>query len=204
MFDVRHFMLAGGVVMTALLVIVSQSSLQARILAPGAGFARDSGQASRTAGTAAISLPAEKPAAARAAALPGIPDGFNLTILGNGKASGGDRNLTRLASLGIGAPVTQFSPRARKSCSLEAARAAANGDTSKISPCIEALLSGDEDAIVNLPAKMGAFFIEAMNGPNAAEDMPNIMINSMMKMMEAISASSDTPEKTASAGAAGK
>ena len=198
MFDVRHFMLVGCMLMTGLLVLVSQSDLQARVLDPGAGLAGLANRGLHPVRTARIPLPARKTVPAKTAALPTIPDGFNLTILGDRKADGQSANLTRLASLRMNAPVTQFSPKARKSCSLEAARAAARGDTSKISPCIEALLSGDADAIVNLPEKMGAFFIEAMNDPNAAENMPNIMINSMMRMMEAMTGSSSTDEKTAS------
>lgn len=198
MFDVRHYMLAGCIAMTAVMVLVSQTSLQARVIDPGARLA------SLSSGEKHF-VPAHKVKISGTGNIAGmstiIPLDFKLGSVWKEKNKKAVR-LTSLAALQQERTMPKFSPKERVSCSVEAARAAANGDTSKISPCITALLSGDEDALVNLPEKMSAFFIETMNSEKSGEEMANVMINSMMKMMEAITGgvkgSDETPEKTAS------
>lgn len=215
-FDVRHYMAAGYGLMAIVLVLVSQTNLQARVIDPDADFARmtDSRTAQsktatlkteglKTAKTSASTDASSDHGRTKTATLTSVPKDFKLSLLAP-KVTKDTPKLTRLASIGANAPIIEYSPKDRTSCSLEAARAAANGDTSKISPCIKALLSGDEDALVDLPTKMSSFFIETMNSDAPPEEMGKIMINSMMAMMEAMSngvkgSDDPAPEKTATA-----
>lgn len=196
MFDVRHYMLAGCVVMTMVLLLVSQTSLQARVIDPEARFAALSSGAP-VSGKAQAAGKTEKDQGAVE-----IPSGFSLRKFTAVPVLPQDLKLTRLASLKAEETALKFSPKARKSCSLEAARAAANGDTSKISPCMTALLSGDMEDLVTLPEKMSAFFINTMNSDISDEKKANVFINSMMEMMNTFAGdkSEKTPEKTAATG----
>ncbi len=176
MFDVRHYMIAGCSVMTLTLLLISQTSLQARAINPGVQFAQKSSQTSVT----QVITPQKTSSLVTA-----IPTDFKMNFKNAAtlKQERGEK-FTRLASLQTGTPVLKFSPKDRKSCSLDAARAAANGDSSGVSSCLDALLSGDHESLVTMPEKMGAFFIETMNSDIPGDQKAQIFVNSMMQMME--------------------
>jgi hypothetical protein len=195
-FDARHLMVAGSCVMTAVLFSSSVEGIKATSNEPLGQYAR----------TATVTLPLVKPvktvtvAAIDQSYSPAFVKTPELTLFNSRKLSK-ETPLTRVSELKAEASLIENSIKGRESCSAEAARAAARGDTSKISPCIADLLSGDEERIKNMPVNMAKFFIETMSDPNAAENAPQIFINSMMAMMEAMgsaSESAETPKDTAS------
>ncbi len=193
-FDARHVMVAGGCALAAISFSTSLEGLKAKTVA-ASGV---------TAQIAMVDLPLVKPdtvsyhlAALDTKTMPVFAANTPLTLFNARKVSEA-APLTRVSDLKINASLIEDSVKDKKSCSADAAHAAANGDTSKISPCIADLLSGDEEKIKNMPANMAKFFIETMSDPNAAENAPQIMINSMMAMMEAMSSQSTTPKETSS------
>jgi len=195
LFDVRHYMIAGTGVMALTLILISQTSLQARVVGGDVAALNTAGLKIAGLRTENTTLKTQKTQKIQKTgfSVAAIPHDFKMNFK-NAKTLKQEQgaNLTRLASLQDGSRDFKFSPKNRKSCSLEGARAAANGDPSKMGSCIDAFLSGDPDELVKMPEKMSAFFIEAMNDPNAAENFPKLMMNSMMQMMEAMS---DTSSK---------
>ncbi len=197
-FDARHLIVSGSCVMTAVCLFASSGPLKAKSIDTGVEMVV-SAQACATTTTAQIIMPEAKPAIkVSSAEFENVQSSYKLSILKGFDMEPANTQLTRLSDLELDAAVDEFSPQHKESCSIDAAKAAAQGDTSKISPCITALLSGDDSQMADMPRKMADFFIETMNDPNRAENAPAKMINSMMAMMEAMTTKTGVPQDTSS------
>lgn len=189
LFDCRHLMCLGFMVMAVSILFVANSEIQARTLSEGELLARQVKQNKNR----LVSLPGITVSEKSGSEKSGIfqPDNMEASFVSLAEKLGLKEqkvSLTRIAAVKEAPRQSPYLEAGdRVSCSVEAVRAAAKGgDTRLISPCVTALLSGEEDAFVNLPEKMSAFFIETANDPEKRKNMPLIFVNSMMAMMEAV------------------